>query len=416
MESLSTPEYSINENISTTIEPVLPKKKRVRSKKADLILKSQEHDIIINEIIQTEVKIVDNNKSEDLDIISKKRGRKPKGGKLISKNIEGDNNHKSVANIILHLKCSSGDLVECTEEFNTHISSDIMYNPAVPPEIKTYNTSQGEMFYSYTKKESTTEPVNNSKEGGDISNECDFAYKCISNTSPIYCSKCSDTINIEGDCNISNTVITDNIVNDTTYLSDIYRKLKQLKINLYKNNMTDKKSACFWCTYEFDTPECYIPTSEIENTIYGYGSFCRPECAVAYLMKETLDDSVKFDRYNLVNRVYGKIYNYKKNIKPAPDPHYMLEKFYGNLSIQEYRKLLKTDHLFLVIDKPLTRVLPELHEDIDDFTQSIYGNNVVTRLPKPSPGAEHSTYKVKQNTGKHSGPNKGDILRDQFGV
>ena len=33
--------------------------------------------------------------------------------------------------------------------------------------------------------------------------------------------------------------------------------------------------------------------------------------------------------------------NYTKNIKPAPNPHYTLEKFYGNLSIQEYRRLLK---------------------------------------------------------------------------
>ena len=58
----------------------------------------------------------------------------------------------------------------------------------------------------------------------------------------------------------------------------------------------------------------------------------------------------------------------KKNIKPAPDPFYTLDKYYGNLSIQEYRKLLKHDRLLLVVDKPLTRSLPELHEDNDEFT------------------------------------------------
>ena len=47
---------------------------------------------------------------------------------------------------------------------------------------------------------------------------------------------------------------------------------------------------------------------------------------------------------------------------------YTLDKFYGNLSIQEYRKLLKNDRLLLVVDKPLTRSLPELHEDNDEFT------------------------------------------------
>ena len=34
---------------------------------------------------------------------------------------------------------------------------------------------------------------------------------------------------------------------------------------------------------------------------------------------------------------------------------------YGNLTIQEYRKLLKSERLLLIVDKPLTRILPELH-------------------------------------------------------
>jgi hypothetical protein len=45
----------------------------------------------------------------------------------------------------------------------------------------------------------------------------------------------------------------------------------------------------------------------------------------------------------------------------------MLEKYYGNLTIQEYRALLRSERLFLVVDKPLTRIMPELHEDNDDF-------------------------------------------------
>jgi hypothetical protein len=110
----------------------------------------------------------------------------------------------------------------------------------------------------------------------------------------------------------------------------------------------------------------------MDGTIYGYGSFCRPECAVAFLMKENIDDSTKFERYHLLNHIYSKVYNCKKNIKPAPNPYYLLEKFYGSLSIQEYRKLLKTEHLMLVVDKPLTRILPELHEDTDDMMLNIY--------------------------------------------
>jgi hypothetical protein len=193
-------------------------------------------------------------------------------------------------------------------------------------------------------------------------------------------------------------------------VKDMSAKLKQLKIQLYKNTLhSEKKSACFWCTYDFDNAPCYIPKYEMDDTIYGYGSFCRPECAVAYLMKETIDDSTKFDRYQLLNQIYSKVYDCKKNIKPAPDPHYLLDKFYGNLNIQEYRRLLKTEHLLLVIDKPLTRILPELHEDTDDAFTKIYGI-------KATSGNSSGVYKVKRQSEQPNGPSKASIIKNTFGI
>ena len=123
-------------------------------------------------------------------------------------------------------------------------------------------------------------------------------------------------------------------------------------------------------------------------------------------MKENIDDSTKFERYHLLNKVYSKVYDYKKNIKPAPDPHYLLEKFYGNLSIQEYRKLLNTEHMLLTIDKPMTRILPELHEDNDNISQvSSVGND----------GAKLGIYKVKRQSEKQKGPSKNEIMKENFG-
>ena len=40
----------------------------------------------------------------------------------------------------------------------------------------------------------------------------------------------------------------------------------------------------------------------------------------------------------------------------------------GNLTIQEYRKLLHNERLLILIDKPLTIIYPELHEDNNEFT------------------------------------------------
>ena len=83
---------------------------------------------------------------------------------------------------------------------------------------------------------------------------------------------------------------------------------------------------------------------------------------VSYLFKENIDNNTKFERYQLLNYIYGKVYDYKKEIKFAPNPYYTLNKYYGNLSIQEYRQLLEYDRLILVIDKPVSKIYPEIHE------------------------------------------------------
>jgi hypothetical protein len=147
----------------------------------------------------------------------------------------------------------------------------------------------------------------------------------------------------------------------------VNRRLRELAVNLHTNNISDKKSACFYCTCDFDNPPISIPKFELEGSYHCYGCFCSPECAAAHLFREHIDASAKMERYSLLNYIYCKIYNYTKNIKPAPDPYHTLDKYYGNLSIQQYRKLLKSERLLLVVDKPLTRSLPELHEENSEF-------------------------------------------------
>jgi len=214
------------------------------------------------------------------------------------------------------------------------------------------------------------------------------------NPTDFVCSNCNNAKNMRSN-------------EDDVDIKQINQKLKKIKLDLYKNNLSDKQSACFWCTYEFDNPPCYIPKYEMDGETYAYGSFCRPECAVAYLMKENIDDSTKFERYQFLNRVYGKVYDFQHNIKPAPNPYYLLEKFYGNLSIQEYRKLLNSEHMLSVIDKPLTRMLPELHEDNDDYN-NMYGKS-------DTYGSGGGGYKVKRKSEKPVGPSKSEIMRESFG-
>ena len=198
-----------------------------------------------------------------------------------------------------------------------------------------------------------------------------------------------------------------NEVDDNCETKEIWRKLKLLEQNLHVNNISDKKSACFWCSHDFDNPAIYIPKHYIKDTYHVYGCFCTPECAVAHLMNENIDSSTKFERYHLMNHIYSKIYDYTKNIKPAPDPHYMLDKFYGNLTIQEYRALLKSERLFLIVDKPLTRILPEFHEDNDEF---IINNKII-----PS-----NNFQIKKKNMQSSSTkkpmHKGAIVNEKFGL
>ena len=390
------------ENLDNTIEntnvDIHIKKKRGRKKKSEL-LKLAESNTISNENNITVVleEVTDNSNPTT----TKKRGRKPKGGKLITKQPDVLDSNIQITNVILHLKCSMKDLNEHNNKINQIVNDPLTYNPSVPPNIMTYN-DKSQQFAVYENNTIHTYSQQSVLENTNYAyNSIDACVTC----SKSICSKCSCNIDITSNDNVIEDNINDD--DDGINIKDINTKLKKLKLQLYKNSNPDKKSACFWCTYEYDNQPCYIPKHEIDEQLYGYGSFCRPECAVAHLMKENLDDSTKFERYHLLNQIYSKVYNYKKNIKPAPNPYFLLEKFYGNLSIQEYRKLLKTEHMLLVIDKPMTRILPELHEDSEDFIMNIYGGKQQTN--------QSGVYKVKRQSEKQKGPSKKSIMKENFG-
>lgn len=306
--------------------------------------------------------MMDSSSTKDLKTVLKKRGRKPKGGKIIQ-NIVPLNNHTDVKpNVILHLKCSLKDLAKNGNPFGQ--SND-------PLELISYNEFS---YDSICKLDGhTTHTQMHNQYEGDM-------YKPAEE-------------NEYGDDNSYKSTLSDN--------RDIYKKLKNLQHNLHINNINNKKSACFWCTCDFDNPPIYIPKHYIKTTYEVYGCFCSPECATAFLMEENIDSSDKFERYHLINHIYTKIYNYTKNIKPAPNPFYMLDKYYGNLSIQEYRGLLRSERLFLVVDKPLTRILPEIHEDNDDF---IINNKII-----PS-----NSYQVKKKLQRKT--TKTNIVNEKFGL
>ena len=270
--------------------------------------------------------------------LPKKRGRKPKGGKIIKKPENKSQDNNIISNIILHLKCKTTDL-------DSSFTDEIKYNP-------TLQSVEGTTTNYYKPNELSYQILLNSNEIIETNND---SYK----------------------------------KNDKINNRELYNKLKNIQYSLHVNNITNKKSACFWCTYSFDNPVIYIPKSFHNDKYSVYGNFCSPECAAAFLFNEHIDSSTKFERYNLFNNIYANIYNYEKNIKPAPNPYYLLDKFMGSLTISEYRQLSTQEQLLFVMDKPMTRIFPELHDDNDEFLLNQHSisnkidNNVSKRKKTP---------------------------------
>ena len=318
------------------------KPKRGRKSKKELL------ETLNIEPMATHIEVKEEVIEEVTEKIAKKRGRKPKGGKIIQQIITNKPQENEKQNVILHLKCSLKDL-----QLQNNADNNLL--------VSSYNI---------------------------FSNNNELNYNMIMNDQ----DQQQLTTNDENDDDI----------NDKDINKDIHKKLKQLEHNLHINNINNKRSACFLDTYEFDNPAVYIPKHYINGVYEVYGCFCSPECAVAHLNKESIDSSTKFERYHLLNNLYAGVYNYTKNIKPAPDPYYMLDKYLGNLSIQEYRSLLRNERLFLIVDKPLTRILPELHENNNDF---MLNNKII-----PS---NNNNQKFKGNKRKN---NKSTIVNENFGV
>ncbi len=287
----------------------------------------------------------------------KKRGRKPKGGKIVENEPSTVGAPEAVMNVILHLKCSLKDL----------------------------NANQNSYMEPYNQNMNTSfEPlVPDIKPGADFGSN----YTVSTNQQP-------------GDRHVSDNVCVEiKSEYDDNETKLIWKKLKQLEQNLNHNHTDNFKSDCFWCTCPFDNPPCFVPKCYIKDTYDVYGCFCTPECASAFLMNENIDSSAKFERYYLLNHIYGEIYSYAKNIKPAPSPFYMLNKYYGNMTIQEYRTLLSDERLFLIVDKPMTRIMPELHQSNDD--------HILSHKLIPS---NQSTKQVKKSMTKN------DALVEKFGL
>ena len=121
--------------------------------------------------------------------------------------------------------------------------------------------------------------------------------------------------------------------------------------------------ACFWCTCEFENQPAFLPVKEESGVYHIYGNFCTPQCGLAFLLHESLDSHVRWERMSLLHRMYkaaGRIY-------PAP-PREALKKFGGTYTYAEYRSIIDQKKTRIDIHvPPLVSILSTLDTKPIDF-------------------------------------------------
>jgi hypothetical protein len=273
----------------------------------------------------------------------KKRGRKPKGGQLVD--IKSATDHSSVfeiQNVIVHLKCKSQEVITNNNKNKiTFMSLDEKTD--IGSHYKASQTAVAPGVASGCDHSPLSEPpaitglFPPSNQCGAVRAEC--------------AASAAEPPKTKGKKQPENT---------------LEKKLTDLQKHLTGNAVETCSSACFWCSYSFENPAIYIPKFVLNDVYHVYGCFCSPECACGFLMNEHIDESMKYERYALLCNLYAKIFDYKKSITPAPDPYYTLEKYFGNMTIGEYRALSSTNRFLFVVEKPLTREIPEIEIEYAD--------------------------------------------------
>jgi hypothetical protein len=139
-----------------------------------------------------------------------------------------------------------------------------------------------------------------------------------------------------------------------------------LQFNNDRKTIPDKSdAACFWCCHSFTNRPVVLPTRDTGEYLQVTGNFCSPECASAYLFDIRQDYHTRWEQLSLLYRVYGESCNGK--IHPAPS-RTILKLFGGNLSIQEYRGLIRSHKVRVDIHlPPMVSILATMDTKPIDF-------------------------------------------------
>jgi len=166
---------------------------------------------------------------------------------------------------------------------------------------------------------------------------------------------------------------------------DLMVEYSQTKISKKLPDTTD--IACFWCAHGFKGQPCVIPEREEKGVYRVYGNFCSPSCAMAYILQESLDSHVRWERVSLLHRIYSRAYETGR-IFPAPLRD-CLKLFGGPMTIEQFRDVISQGKIRIDIQiPPMVSILGSIDTKPIDFYDSSMKNTISPLLGEAVPKAE----------------------------
>jgi hypothetical protein len=276
------------------------------------------------------------NTAEEVPILPKKRGRKPKNRDPIPEKLE---NIKSIEN------------------------SEIETEKVIPGSKKSFFLTKIEnTILHFPIKGELTKPVNKTL------NLSGFSTNSISIQGPspydpnVYVNMHADFENASHSFAFvppePKKNLTLNAINKSVKIIPLLTDF--IKCNEDKTLPEKTDVCCYWDTEQFDNQPVGLPEKKVGDTFFVKHCFCGYSCMASYNF--SLNDDKMWERYALINLMYKKQYNLNQNIKVelAP-PREALSKFGGKYSIVDFRELCKQKSI-KVMSFPIISIQTYLEE------------------------------------------------------
>ena len=166
--------------------------------------------------------------------------------------------------------------------------------------------------------------------------------------------------------------VLNNKLNTNKLFSKDYniQKLENKILDLDNNNYVLKKTdtCCWWCCEKFKNIAFPLPDKYYDNKFHVFGNYCSANCALAYNLD--MKDHKIWDRYSLVLKLYNLLSDEKiKEIYCAP-PRQYLERFGGNISIEEFRaksNKIYNGRFIMAPMAPISTLIEESYKDRNKY-------------------------------------------------